>query len=121
MGDLRLVPVSFADACGFVKLWHRHLAPPVGCKFVVGVADKADVLRGVVIAGRPVARSYDNGTTLEVTHRADRVRTVAPMASHGRCSRSGRLRVGRTGQMHELIKRARRDDRAGLPREGGHQ
>lgn len=67
---LHLVPVSFADACGFVQLWHRHLLPPVGCKFCVAVADEADVLRGVAIVGRPVARSYDNGVTLEVTRLA---------------------------------------------------
>jgi len=22
---LRLIPVTFADACGFVAMWHRHL------------------------------------------------------------------------------------------------
>ena len=67
---LHLIPVSFADACGFVKLWHRHLAPPIGHRFSVAVADEAGVLRGVVIVGRPVARSYDNGTTVEVTRLA---------------------------------------------------
>jgi len=64
---LALVPVSFRDACGFVTLWHRHHAPPVGCKFSVGVADEARVLRGVAIVGRPVGRHFDDGTTLEVT------------------------------------------------------
>jgi len=28
--SLHLVPVTFADACGFVALWHRHHAPPIG-------------------------------------------------------------------------------------------
>lgn len=37
-GDLRIVPVRFEDACGFVAMWHRHHAPPVGCKFCIGVA-----------------------------------------------------------------------------------
>lgn len=68
--SLRLVPVSFRDACGFVQMWHRHHAPPVGCKFCVGVADEADVLRGVAIVGRPVARLFDDGLTLEVTRTA---------------------------------------------------
>lgn len=67
--SLRLVPVSFADACGFIVIHHRSHQPPVGCKFVVGVADD-EILRGVLIAGRPVARSYDNGQTLEVTRSA---------------------------------------------------
>lgn len=65
--SLDLVPVTFADACGFVELWHRHHAPPVGHRFSIGVADEAGILRGVVIVGRPVARHFDNGLTLEVT------------------------------------------------------
>lgn len=64
---MHLVPVDFETACGFVAMWHRHLQPPVGMKFCTGVADEAGVLRGVAIVGRPVARSYDNGTTVEVT------------------------------------------------------
>lgn len=63
---LALVPVSFADACAFVAAWHRHHEPPVGHKFSIGVA-RGDVLVGVAIVGRPVARFYDDGRTLEVT------------------------------------------------------
>lgn len=39
-------------------------------KFCLGVADDADVLRGVAIAGRPVSRLFDDGLTLEVTRSA---------------------------------------------------
>lgn len=67
---LHLVPVSFRDAGSFVALWHRHHRPPVGCKFCVGVADEDGVLRGVLIAGRPVSRVLDDGMTLEVTRTA---------------------------------------------------
>jgi len=67
---LRVVPVSFRDACGFVTMWHRHHEAPVGCKFCLGVADAADVLRGVAIVGRPVARMLQDGLTLEVTRTA---------------------------------------------------
>lgn len=67
---LRIVPVSFRDACGFVEMWHRNHAPPTGHKFSLGVADDGDVLRGVAIVGRPVARRLDNGLTLEVTRTA---------------------------------------------------
>lgn len=70
MTALRIVPVRFADACGFVEMWHRHHKPPVGYKFCLGVADGDDVLRGVAIVGRPVARHFDNGLTLEVTRTA---------------------------------------------------
>lgn len=68
--SLHIVPVSFANACGFVAMWHRHHQPPVGHKFSLGVADPAGVLRGVAIVGRPVARMYDDGLTLEVNRTA---------------------------------------------------
>jgi hypothetical protein len=63
--SLRLVPVSFADACAFVAEHHRHHQPPVGHKFSIGVASE-DLLVGVAMVGRPVARNYDDGLTLEV-------------------------------------------------------
>lgn len=66
---LQLVPVTFAEACGFVEMWHRHHMPPVGHKFSVGVA-AGEQLVGVVIVGRPVARHVDDGRTLEVTRTA---------------------------------------------------
>jgi hypothetical protein len=65
--SLHLVPVTFADACGFTAMWHRHHAAPQGMKFAVGAADAAGVLVGVAITGRPVARRLDDGATLEVT------------------------------------------------------
>lgn len=67
--SLHLVPITFADACGFVEMWHRHHVPPRGHKFSVGVAD-GGLLRGVAIVGRPVARGFDDGLTLEVTRTA---------------------------------------------------
>jgi hypothetical protein len=62
--------VSFATAAGFVGMWHRHHAPPVGHKFSIGVADDGEVLRGVAMIGRPVARHFDDGLTLEVNRTA---------------------------------------------------
>ena len=64
---LRTVPVTFAQARDFVAAWHRHHRPPGGHKFTIGVADDADVLVGVAMVGRPVARLLDDGHTLEVT------------------------------------------------------
>ncbi|MFE3169303.1 XF1762 family protein [Streptomyces sp. NPDC059224] len=67
---LHLVPVHFRDAAAFVAMWHRHHDAPQGMKFTVGVADERRILHGVVIVGRPVARHFDNGQTLEVTRSA---------------------------------------------------
>ena len=83
--SLRIVPVSFADACGFVKMWHRHHEPPVGHKFSIGVADDADVLRGVAMVGRPVASSFDNGLTLEVNRTATDGTRNANSMLYGAC------------------------------------
>jgi len=67
---LRIVPVTQSAAREFVAQWHRHLAPPVGSVFQLGCADGDGVLRGVLMAGRPVARHFDDGSTLEVNRSA---------------------------------------------------
>lgn len=64
-----LVPVTLREANDFVTTWHRHHPPVVGHKFSIGVADDG-VLHGVAIIGRPVARHFDDGHTLEVTRTA---------------------------------------------------
>jgi hypothetical protein len=63
------VPVNWQEARGFVREWHRHHKPPAGLKFCTGVAADG-VLVGVAIVGRPSARAYDDGLTLEVTRTA---------------------------------------------------
>lgn len=68
--SLRLVPIDLATAQGFIADHHRHHRPPVGHKFSIGVADDEDVLVGVAVVGRPVARHYDDGLTLEVNRTA---------------------------------------------------
>ncbi|MEU4331365.1 XF1762 family protein [Nonomuraea dietziae] len=82
MSELRLAPVTFAQACGFVDSHHRHHRPPQGHKFSIGVVDggveefdsgaqeikvRGGRLVGVAIVGRPVARHFDTGEALEVT------------------------------------------------------
>lgn len=67
---LRIVPVSLKEANDFVAAWHRHHLPVVGHKFSIGVADEEGTLHGVAIVGRPVARHYDDGLTLEVNRTA---------------------------------------------------
>lgn len=66
MTDLELVPIRLADAAAFVALHHRHHGEPRGHRFSIGLASDGELV-GVIIVGRPVARHYDDGTTLEVT------------------------------------------------------
>lgn len=62
---LDIVPITFRQACDFVLQLHRHNKPPVGHKFSIGLLHEG-VLVGVAMAGRPVARLFDDGLTLEV-------------------------------------------------------
>lgn len=63
---LQLQPITYKEACVFIKNHHSHHLPPQGWKFGIAVNDGAKVV-GVVTVGRPVARELDNGWTLEVT------------------------------------------------------
>ena len=63
---MRIVPITLKAAQEFVKEHHRHNKPPVGHKFSVGLETDWGLLIGVACAGRPVARMFDNGLTLEV-------------------------------------------------------
>jgi len=63
---LEIVPISFKDACAFIKKNHRHHPPPQGHKFSIGLSNGQRLI-GVAISGRPIARKLDNGTTAEVT------------------------------------------------------
>ena len=63
---LHLVPVSLRVAKECVERWRRHNALPVGSLFQVGAALDGELV-AVGIAGRPVARHYDDGQTVEVT------------------------------------------------------
>lgn len=61
-----LVPVTLGAARAFVGEHHRHNRPPQGWLFGVGIAVDGD-LRGVAIAGRPIARRLQDGRTVEIT------------------------------------------------------
>jgi hypothetical protein len=88
--SLHLVPVSQREAKAFTAMWHRHHKPPRGMKFSVGVATSDGVLRGIAIAGRPVARLFDNGQTLEVTRvTTDGYRDACSML-YGACWRAAK-------------------------------
>lgn len=58
-------PITFAEARVFIEEHHRHHGTPVSHKFSIAANDGQKVV-GVVVVGRPVARHYDDGYTLEV-------------------------------------------------------
>lgn len=84
---LVVVPLTFQQGCDFVQLHHRHHKPPTGAKFTIGVADPTGLLRGVAMAGRPVARHLDDSLTLEVNRTATDGCPNANSALYGACWR----------------------------------
>lgn len=62
---MMVAPITFREACAFVQLLHRHNKPPRGHKFSIGLHADGELI-GVVMAGRPVARHFDDGLTIEV-------------------------------------------------------
>lgn len=65
----KLVPVQLElrEANAFVAQVHRHHKPLHRVRFSVGVADETGKLRGVAMAGRPVARLVNPKEVLEVS------------------------------------------------------
>jgi hypothetical protein len=84
---LTIVPLTFRQGAAFVAQFHRHNKPPRGCKFVIGVADEEGVLRGVAMCGRPIARHYDDGLTIEVNRTCTDGTPNANSALYGACWR----------------------------------
>lgn len=64
--SLRICPITIGEAQHFVDEHHRHHKAPRGALFAVCVGNE-DGIRGVALAGRPVARPLDDGWTVEVT------------------------------------------------------
>lgn len=62
---MEIRPITFRQACAFVTAFHRHNKAPQGHKFSVGIYID-NVLVGVGMAGRPIARAFDDGLTLEI-------------------------------------------------------
>jgi hypothetical protein len=64
---LHLVPISEETLKDGIQRWHRHNGNTfLGTILRVGAADDDGVLVAVACAGRPVARHYCDGGTLEV-------------------------------------------------------
>lgn len=67
---LTIVPVTLKFARAFVLAVHRHNPKVTGWKFGLGVHDEVGKMRGVLVAGRPIANRYDDGLTIEVNRTA---------------------------------------------------
>lgn len=85
---MKLTPVNRDQANDYVRRLHRHSKPVQGYRFAVGIAD-GSALRGVAIAGRPVARMLDDGRTLEILRVCtDGIRNGCTRL-YGACCRAG--------------------------------
>jgi hypothetical protein len=62
--SLELQPIDFD--CEMVRRFHRHHPPARGWKFGIAVNEDGNVV-GAICVGRPVARAFDDGWTLEAT------------------------------------------------------
>ena len=62
---MHVIPITLKKAKEFIVLHHRHNKPPTGWKFGIGLQNGGNLI-GVATAGRPVARHFDDGLTLEV-------------------------------------------------------
>ncbi len=63
---MKVIPVTYRQACEFIAKHHRHHNPPQGHKFSIGLEEGGELV-GVACVGRPVARRLDNGKIAEVT------------------------------------------------------
>lgn len=87
---LRVIPVTFRQACKFVADLHRHNKPPRGHKFSIGVVDDEGKLVGVAMAGRPIARALDDGLTLEINRTCTNGARNANSKLYGACWRAAK-------------------------------
>lgn len=59
--------MEFDEACAYVRKHHRHHEPPHGYKYAVAVARVSDAaIVGVAMVGRPIARLFNDGWTVEI-------------------------------------------------------
>ena len=78
-----------SQVVAFIKAHHRHHSPSVGDRFRIGV-ELDGKLVGVAVAGRPVARILDDGSTIEVTRLCTDGTPNACSFLYSRCARIAR-------------------------------
>ena len=84
--SLEIRPIILKDANAYVAQYHRHNLPTNGHKWSLACYD-GDRLCGVAIAGQPVARMLDDGTTIEVRRVCTDGTYNACSKLYGACSR----------------------------------
>ena len=87
---LTVIPLTLASANAGIVRWHRHHKAVVGHRFSLGVLDEIGTLRGVLCAGRPVARMLDQDLILEVNRLATDGCPNACSALYGAARRAAR-------------------------------
>jgi hypothetical protein len=87
---LTITPITLREACAFIADHHRHNKPPRGWKFGVALRADGGALVGVATAGRPVARHFDDGFTLEVNRTCTDGTRNANSALYGAVWRAGK-------------------------------
>ena len=87
--SLRLRPITQRAAFAFIAEKHRHHLPPRGAKFCIGVDDDNGLV-GVATAGRPVARAFDDGYTIEVSRCCTDSTPFAASKLYAACWRAAR-------------------------------
>lgn len=85
--NLEIRPITFRAACAFIKDFHRHNKPPRGHKFSIALYSE-EKLVGVAMAGRPVARHFDDGFTLEINRTCTDGTKNANSMLYGGCKRA---------------------------------
>lgn len=86
---LNIRPITLQQARVFVARLHRHNKPPIGHKFSVGLFDD-DRMVGVAMCGRPIARAFDDGLTLEVNRTCTDGTRNANSMLYGACWRAAK-------------------------------
>lgn len=79
--------MHLAEANAYVAMHHRHSRPVLSARFSIGITD-GEAIRGVAICGRPVARSLQDGWTLEVNRLATDGATNGCSMLYGACWRA---------------------------------
>lgn len=126
---LSIKPITLKSANEFVKQYHRHNLPTVGCKFVIACYDN-NRLCGVAICGRPTARNADDGKTLEIYRNCTDGTYNACSKLYGACIRISKemgyekvitYTLDSENGTSVLASNFSYDGRAGLPEQTGHR